>query len=257
MPKRRAIGCARCPRATYAAVALISAFYAFSTWAIVQHYGPSQVQAVAAQGVDTFVINAVAAELGPVAVVILETLLIISLVASILSFHNAINRYFFALGRERVLPRVLSVLHVRHGSPYVAGLAQTGIVVLVMLAFVVADQDPYAVVFSWTSAFAVIGILVVQFLVCVAVIAFFRRDSRGVGVAARLVCPVIAMAGLFVAIVQVILNLPLLVGSDSPLIWSFPVLVALTGFGGYAVALRIRRRDPARYHSLGHVLNEA
>ncbi|WP_235919452.1 APC family permease [Aureimonas psammosilenae] len=33
------------PRATYAAALLIAGFYGFSTWAITQHYGPSQVQA--------------------------------------------------------------------------------------------------------------------------------------------------------------------------------------------------------------------
>ena len=35
------------PRATYAAVALIAGFYAFSTWAITQYYGPAAAQATA------------------------------------------------------------------------------------------------------------------------------------------------------------------------------------------------------------------
>ena len=40
------------PRATYVAVGLITVFYAFSTWAIVQHYGPSKVQEIANAGLD-------------------------------------------------------------------------------------------------------------------------------------------------------------------------------------------------------------
>ena len=101
------------PRATYAAVLLITGFYALSTWAITQFYGPSHVAALAKNHLDTFYFSAAAALLGPWASAVMHLLLITSLFACILSFHNTINRYFFALGREGLAWRGLGRVHPR------------------------------------------------------------------------------------------------------------------------------------------------
>lgn len=244
------------PRATYAAVALIAGFYAFSTWAITQYYGPAQVQAAASGNLETFFFNAAADVLGGWSVTVMQLLLIVSLFASALSFHNTINRYFFALGRDGVLPRSLGLVHQRHGSPHVAGRVQGLVAGGLLVAAVVAGLDPYAVVFSWTSAIAVIGILSVQIMVSVAIIAWLGRNPHGLGVATRVVAPVVALAGLGIGLALVIANLPLLAGTDSPVVWSFPFVVA--GFGllgaGYAAFLRTRR--PALYAALGATISE-
>lgn len=244
------------PRATYAAVVLIAGFYAFSTWAITQYYGPEQVQAKAAAGIETFFFVAAGDVLGAWSVTVMETLLIVSLFASALSFHNTINRYFFALGRDGLLPRALGRVHDQHGSPHVAGRMQSLIAFALLVAAVLAGLDPYAVVFSWTSAIAVIGILTVQILVSFAIIAWFGRNRHGLGLWSRIIAPGIALAGLAVGLVLVIANLPLLAGTDSPIIWSFPWIVA--GFGligaGYAAFLRSRR--PALYATLGATISE-
>ncbi|MFT4014578.1 MAG: APC family permease [Paracoccus sp. (in: a-proteobacteria)] len=240
------------PRATYAAVALIVGFYAFSTWTITQYYGAEQVQSVAAAGGETFFFNAVADVLGGWSVTVMETLLIVSLFASALSFHNTINRYFLALGRDGLLPRSLGNVHPRHGSPHVAGRVQALVAAGLMITAVLAGLDPYAVVFSWTSAIAVIGILSVQILVSFAIIAWFRRNPHGLGPWARLVAPLLALAGL----VLVIANLPLLAGSDSPIVWSFPWIVVAFGLLGAAYAVFLRNRRPALYAALGTAISE-
>ncbi|MDQ7776848.1 MAG: APC family permease [Paracoccus aminovorans] len=244
------------PRATYAAVALIAGFYAFSTWAITQYYGPAQVQAAASGNLEGFFFAAAADVLGGWSVAVMETLLIVSLFASALSFHNTINRYFYALGRDGLLPRTLGRVHGRHGSPHVAGRAQTLIALALLAAAVAAGLDPYAVVFSWTSAIAVIGILSVQILVSFAILAWLRANPSGLGPWARIVAPCVGLAGLGIGLALVIANLPLLAGSDSPVIWSFPFVVA--GFGllgaGYAAFLRTRR--PALYATLGAAISE-
>jgi amino acid transporter len=239
------------PRATYVAVLLITVFYAFSTWAIAQYYGPSNVQAVAAKGLETFYFNAAGALLGDWSVQVMNVLLITSLFACILSFHNTINRYFYALGREGVAAKALGTVHKKHGSPAVAGLVQSVIAGVVLFGFVLSGADPYAVLFSWMSAFAVIGILAVQVLVCVAVVLFFRKTSTSHGVWTTVIAPVLSCAGLIGSLGLVIANLSLLTGSESVFVGSFPYIMALVGILGAGFAIQMRSRRPDLYASLG------
>lgn len=245
------------PRATYIAVTLIAGFYAFSTWAITQYYGPAQVQASAAADINNFFFAAAAQVLGGWSVKVMETLLIVSLFASGLSFHNTINRYFYALGRDGLLPRSLARVHVAHGSPFMAGRVQSLIAAGMLALIVLAGLDPYAMVFAWTSAIAVIGILVVQIMVSISVVAWFGRNPQGLGRWTTVVAPVLASLGLGYGLVQVIVNLPLLAGSDSALVWSFPWIVLATGLGGAAYAMVLRRRRPGIYAALSTAVLEA
>lgn len=237
-------------------MALIAGFYAFSTWAITQHYGPSAVQATALAGLDTFFFNAATDVLGPWSVTAMETLLMVSLFASALSFHNTINRYFFALGREGVLPRALALVHDRHGSPHVAGRLQCAIALVLLLGCVAAQLDPYAVVFAWTSAIAVMGILAIQIAVSVAIIVWFSRHPHGLSLWTRVAAPSLALVGITVGLGLVIVNLPLMAGSDSAAVWSLPWVVVATAAGGVLYALVLRTRRPALYEALGQAIVE-
>ena len=205
---------------------------------------------------ETFFFTAAADVLGPWSVTAMELLLMVSLFASALSFHNTINRYFFALGREGLLPRALASVHHAHGSPHVAGRAQGAIAMALLLVCVAAGLDPYAVVFAWTSAIAVIGILSIQILVSIAIVAWFARAPHGLGLWTRAVAPLLALAGLVLALGLVILNLPLLAGSDSAIIWSFPWIVAAAAALGALYAILLRHRRPALYAALGAAITE-
>jgi len=239
------------PRATYVAVLLITGFYAFSTWAIVQFYGAAQVSATAQAGLDTFFFKASENVLGAWSVQVMNILLITSLFACVLSFHNTINRYFFALGREGIVARALGKIHAKHGSPYVAGFAQSAIAAVVLLGFVLGGQDPYAVVFSWMSALAVIGIVAVQALVCIAIILFFRKTKTGLGVWKTTIAPAVSFLGLLGSLGLVIANLSLLSGTESLIVAAFPYLMALVGFLGAAFAMWLKSSKPVLYASLG------
>jgi amino acid transporter len=239
------------PRATYVAVLLITLFYAFSTWAIVQFYGPSAVQATAAAALETFYFAAAGKVLGAWSSQVMNALLIASLFACVLSFHNTLNRYFFALGREGLAPKVMGKVHPTHGSPYVAGALQSATAAVVMVLFILAGADPYTVVFSWMSALAVIGILAVQVLVSVAVILFFRRTKTGHGLWTTTIAPILALAGLVGALLLVTANLSLLSGSESLIVKAFPYLMVLIGLLGAAFATQIKKAKPDLYASLG------
>lgn len=243
------------PMATYVAVLLITVFYAISTWAIVQHYGPSRVQEVAAGSLEGFYFNAAGELLGNWSVQAMNILLLTSLFACLLSFHNTLNRYFYTLSHEGLAWKPLSKVHTRHGSPHVAGFVQAGLVTLIIAGFAIGGADPYTVVFSWMSALAVLSILGVQVLVSIAVIVFFSRERFGRSIFTTLIAPVLATLGLLDAFALVSSNLSMLTGSESPLVMAFPELVIALGVAGLGIALWLKRAQPDLYARLGRAFD--
>ncbi len=242
------------PMATYVAVLLITAFYAFSTWAIEQYYGPSQIQHVANGALQTLYFDAAKQILGSWSVTVMNTLLIISLFACILSLHNTLNRYVFALAREGVAWDIMARVHKDHGSPHVAGFAQVLIAAGIIVAFVLGRVDPYAVVFPWMSSLGVIGILAVQCMVCVAVVMYFRREHEHEhSKLVTLILPIIAFFGLAGFIWLVSSNLTLLAGSNSIIVRSFPWDVLVVGLAGVGLAFWLKSSRPEKYEGLGRV----
>jgi amino acid transporter len=239
------------PRATYIAVVLIALFYAFTTWTIALYYGPERIQEQAEQHTATLYLAAVKALLGQVAGHIMQGLLVASLFACALSFHNTLNRYLFAAGREGLLWRGLGRTHRHHHSPLHAGAVQTAVMLVAIALFALGGADPYAVVFAWMGTFSSLGILILQFLVSIAVLAFFWRNNRGIGVWRRLVAPGLSAVGLAVCFVLMAGNLELVSGSSSRIVQGFPVLLLAIGLAGSGLALWVRVRKPAVYADLG------
>jgi amino acid transporter len=241
------------PRATFVAVALITGLYAFSTWAMTLEHGPGQIQTAAAADTSDLYFTAAQSRLGAVPTLVMELLLLTSLFASILAFHNTITRYLFALARDRLLPGWLGRVDLR-GTPAGAGKCQSISAALLVLVAGLAGMDPYTVVFSWLSAFATIGILAVQLLVAIAAWQFFRGDHRGIGPFRRAAAPLLSALGLATALSLVCLNLELLSGSESGAIQTFPFIVLAVGFAGLATAANMRRRRPEDYARVGELL---
>jgi amino acid transporter len=239
------------PRATYIAVLLIAIFYAFSTWAIAVYYGPSKIMAEATNNTATLYLNAIDKLLGPGMAMVMNGLLLTSLFACGLSFHSTINRYFFAIGREGLAWSGFARTHRDHESPHVAGAVQTLIALGATAAFALTRQDPYAVVFAWMGTFSSLGILVIQVMVSIAVIAFFRKETHGVSVWHRLIAPALSIAGLGGCLVLMASHLALVSGSDSRIVSSFPSLLALIGALGFGFAIWVKSQRPEIYAKLG------
>jgi amino acid transporter len=210
------------PLATYAAVSIIMVFFAFVTWAIISSYGVDHVVAAALADPGNFWFAKSDAYLGRVGTGIMRALLLSSIFACLLAFHNTITRYLYALGREGLVWGFLAHVHPRFQSPYKASYVQTGCAVLGLAGAVMSGTDPLTVVFSWTSAFATIGIVGLQFLVSAAVIVFFRRNGLDTRVWNTVVAPVLGMVGLGYALYLLIVNLPALSGSEDGFVRSFP-----------------------------------
>jgi hypothetical protein len=101
-----------------------------------------------------------------------------SLFAAMLSFHNAVARYMFALGRERVLP-ALGRTHLPTGAPRIALLTQSAIGLAVIVVYALAGWDPTVRLLFWLGTTGAFGVLCLLAVTLIAVIRFFARDPRG------------------------------------------------------------------------------
>jgi amino acid transporter len=235
------------PRATYLAVAVIALFFAFVSWMVVSSYGADQVVAAAGGALESgdgtvLLFSAIADALGPWAAEVGGVLLATSLLAGILAFHNASNRYVHSLGQTGVLPPVVART-TRQGAPVVASALQTALALLLVMPFAVLGLDPVLTLFAWFSGVAVLGLVVLYFLTSVSVVVFFRRTRLDTRPWQTLIAPVLAAVLITALAVLVLANFTLLIGGSVgtavPLVLSVP-LVLLVG----VVLESVRRRGP-------------
>ncbi|MFE9624676.1 APC family permease [Streptomyces sp. NPDC006527] len=235
------------PRATYLAIGFLGLFYAFVVWIAIQSFGDDAVVAAAAEDPAGLFFTAISTYVGDWAADLMHVFIVTSVLASLLAFHNAINRYALSLAEEGVLPRRLGRVHPRHRSPYVAGLAQTVLGAVVVAAFWAAGADPYGQLLLWVNTPGMIGLLLLQLLAAIAVPCYFRRVRHQEGALRTLVAPVAAIALLATAIVLVVGHIDLFTGA-SPTVNTVLVAVAPTVFAaGFPLAWWLRRRRPRVY----------
>lgn len=244
------------PRATYIAVALIAVFYTLSTWAGVQAWGEGGAVAQA-QTPEGLFLPANAEYVSVFSTKVMEWLLLGSIFAALLAFHNAAARYFFVMGREGLLPRGLASTHDRFGSPHVANIVQTAVAAVIVAAFAIAREEPYAALFAWCSGIAAVGIIGLQMLTSVSVIAFFRRTGLDRRPWNTVVAPALGALGLAVALYLAIANFDVLTGAKSDLVKALWVLVPIFFVAGLAYALVVRGRNTQQYERLGHFIEES
>ena len=187
---------------------------------------------------------------------LMKSLVLSSLFAGLLAFQNSASRYLFALGRGGTLPAALSRVN-RRGAP-AAGSITTSVITLVVIAlFAVAGLDPVVNMFYWFSGIAVVSILLIEILVCFAVIAYFRRENHGINTFQSLVAPLLAAAGLAVGLHLLMSRFGLLTGAVAEGVDPTTTAWGLSGLGWFMVALpfvavvlgnvfaRFRHRDNA------------
>ncbi|MCW0214513.1 MAG: APC family permease [Pseudonocardia sp.] len=205
------------PRATYLALLLIGAFYTLSSWAVVSAWGDDA--AVEAAGADpgTMILTTITNVLGPVGGDVAQVLLVTSLFAAILSFHNVLARYFFALGNSGALPAACGRSHARHTSPHVASLTQSVSALAFVVIFAIAGMDPVAQVFAWMAGTATLGVLALMALTCAAVLVFFRRTRADTRPWHTVVAPALGLVGLLVCLWLTVSNFPTLIGGSPAL----------------------------------------
>ena len=193
------------PRATYLAVVVITVLFGLTAFAMVTGMGASAVVEKTAllssvAGVPladpAAVLFALATQyVGPWMATLMGILVLSSLFAGLLAFQNAASRYLFALGRGGALPRRLSKVNGR-GAPSTASLVTSVITGVVLVMFAVFRLDPILNLFYWFSGLAVIAIVLIEILVSVAIIAYFRRNKGAENIFQTVIAPVLATIGL-------------------------------------------------------------
>ncbi|WP_181807888.1 APC family permease [Streptomyces shenzhenensis] len=235
------------PRATYVAVAFLGLFYAFCVWIVIQAFGNDEVVAQAAKDPGGLFFSAITTYVGGWAADLMHVFIVTSIIASLLAFHNAINRYALALAEEGVLPKPLGAIHQRHRSPYAAGLAQTVLGLVVVLGFWAAGADPYDQLLLWVNTPGMIGLFALQLLAAIAVPCYFRRVRHDEGTLRTVVAPTVAAVLLATAIGLVITHIDLFTGASST-VNTLLVLIAPAVFvAGLGLAWWLRRERPSVY----------
>jgi amino acid transporter len=233
-------------RATYLSVAVIAAFFSFISWMLVSFYGPGQVMEAAGAALESgdstsFVLAPMEELFGPWAAVTTGILLVTSLLAGIIAFHNGINRYLHSLALQGSMPAVLARTN-QHQAPAVAARIQTGTALLLVVPFAVLALDPVLTLFSWFSGLAVAALLVLYILCSVAVVAFFRRVRVEGQLWQTFVAPVLATLLLAWVLSLVAGNFTALIGGSADtaavLLAAVPAMFA----AGVLVESRIERR---------------
>ncbi|GAA1165927.1 APC family permease [Nocardioides aquiterrae] len=212
------------PIATYAAVSLIAVLFAVTSWAVVSGVGTADVVNRVAEisSVDgtpladpAAVIYSVADDyVGSWLSDLMSWLVLSSLFAGLLAFQNSAARYFYSMGRAGVLPRALDRVNGR-GAPVMGAVATSVVSLAVILLFVVTDKDPILNLFYWFSGLAVLAIVLVEILVSIAVIAYFRRENDDKRVWNTVLAPLIAVVGLMSAAYLLIARFGLLAGTTA------------------------------------------
>ncbi len=235
------------PRATFIAVAFLCLFYAFIVWTVIQAYGSDKVVQAATDDAGGLFFAAITTYVGAWAADLMHVLIVSSVVASLLAFHNAINRYTLSLTEEGLLPPVLGRIHPRHRSPYLAGAAQTAVGAVVVAGFALAGADPYTQLLLWVNTPGMIGLMALQLLVAAAVLCYFRRVRHREGVWRTVVAPVAAVLLLGAAVALVTAHVELFSGAGTGTTILLVSLVPAVFVVGVALALRLRRTRPEVY----------
>jgi amino acid transporter len=246
------------PRATYMAVIGIGVFYTLSSWALVMAWGPSAVVGQAAENPGAMILITTLNYLGPIGELVMNVLLITSMFACVLSFHNVITRYQHSMSNARVLPDMLGRVHPKHFAPHLSSLVQTGTSVVLVVLFAVLGLDPVLQVFTWFSGVATLAIAILMAVTSIAVVAYFARTRQDKRLWNTVIAPILGLLGLLGAAGLIAVNFPFLVGDvDADGVPVFGTvtgvllgLIVLVPALGLARALVLRRTDRSAYEQI-------
>jgi amino acid transporter len=227
------------PRATYVSLILIGVFYAVTSWALISGWGDQEALTRATDSGSTFLGDTAQRYIGTFGADVITVLYFTSLFACILSFHNVVSRYIFALSQRDVLPASLSRPHDKHGSPHLASLWISGVVAVSVILAVLFKLDPAAQFYTWFAGATTVGIVVLLIATSVAVLAYFRSDRRGYSQWRVRIAPSLGLIGLTGSLILILINLKDLVGGSGILAWVIVGLLVAAFVLGALIGTRV------------------
>jgi amino acid transporter len=210
---------------------------------MISGWGDDEAVARATDSGSTFLGDTAQRYIGTVGADVITVLYFTSLFACILSFHNVVSRYVFALSQRDVLPASLSRPHDEHGSPHRASLWISGIVAVSVILAVVFNLNPAAQFYTWFAGATTVGIVVLLIATSLAVLVYFRGDRRGYSAWRVRIAPSLGLVGLLGSLGLILVNLKDLVGGSSVLAWVIVGLLVGAFVAGAAIGARVSDRS--------------
>lgn len=252
------------PRATMIAVLGVGLFYVFVSWMAIAGTGPQRAVELA-QDADTaseIFFGPVRGTYGEWAITVFNILLVSGSFACGMAFHNCASRYLYALGREGLsvkLQRTLGATHPTHGSPYVASFVQSGISLVLILAFLFAGMDPYVHMYTLLAILGTMAILIVQSLCAFAIIAYFHFHKMHPSSAhwfKTFLAPLLGGSGMLYVVYLLWEHKESAAGTASgTLLFKLTPWIVVGVFAiGAALALYFKFRDSRRYELIGRIV---
>lgn len=247
----------------YISVIGLGIFYILTSWAPFAGYATLKDVIAQAQG------NAAQFYLGPAQQYIglgvdqaLSILIITGSFACGMAFHNTASRYFFSLGRERILPAALGRTHPRWKSPHIASITQSVIAAVIVIIFAIfagvhnPTQQAYVDLYGLMAIMGVIVILAVQALVSVAILRYFLQNHGSeVHWWSTIVAPIISFIGQAFVLYLLFTNIDFVSGGLGFARWLGPIDLVIIA-AGIGLAFYLKSSQPEKYQTLGRLIHE-
>lgn len=241
-------------RAAVGTLTFLGLFYALASWALAVTVGAPDVVSVARDPGAGLPFSILDSFYGPQVSTLGIAVLVMSVLAAMVSFHNVVARYVHGLAREGVLPtRWGAIGGSRGGVPLGGSLAQSAAALVTIAVFAISGADPITSMFTSLSAVAALGVMVMMIGASAAVIRFY--SLRTVDRPPRwrwLTAPAIGGVALTVTLLVTIANLDAVAGAaGAQTAWTLPAAVVLTAVAGAVWGRVLRRRRPGTYAAIG------
>jgi amino acid transporter len=194
---------------------------------------------------------------------LMQVLILTGSFACAMAFHNVTMRYYYALGREGILPKSFGRTHPTHRSPYIASVAQTVFAILLVLAWGIgagfgfgdAFDTAYVRIYTMMAVQGVVWLLTIQVVCALAVILWHRRHKHPDSWVVVTLCPIIAIVGQVFAIYLLFANIDVLAGTIGYVDLIGPIaIVGVVGALLYALALK--RTNRKKFDTIGRMIDE-
>jgi amino acid transporter len=248
------------PRVMFLAIGFVAVFFALTSWALTVAAGPSAIVGASQEQSAGLMFFLTESRLGGTFTDVLHVLFLTGMFAAMLSFHNVVARYAFAMGREGLLPSAFGRTSSTSGAPGTGSLFQTIVAVVVVSAFAVTDDKPVGDptvpvlhMFTWMGNLGALGVIVLMATASLSVVVFFARRGAARAQAWRLATSVIAGVSLLVIASYTVKDFDVLVdaGPGSSLSWVLPGIIALAAVLGILQGLFLRARKPEAHARIG------
>lgn len=194
------------PIAIFIVVFSLTALYCFITWSLANSVDGSLSAAVDSSTTE-FVVGVMGTYAGYGWSLAMQVLIVVSTVLAGISFHNITSRYLFSMSRAGILPGMLSKVHPKRKSPYIASFIQACLSAVVLAICILSGADGFNMIFGTSLGLGALITIIVMAICSAATIKLFVFHNDPVENAwSKFVAPAISVVVMAVLSVLSIMN---------------------------------------------------